>query len=65
MSIILLTVKFVESWNLWYAFGIFSYLILNFIWIYRITRIHKMHDIIHHINTTNEKPEIIKKEYQN
>jgi UDP-GlcNAc:undecaprenyl-phosphate GlcNAc-1-phosphate transferase len=65
MSIILLTVKFVESWNLWYAFGLFSYLALNFIWIYRITRVHKMHDIVNHIKTTNEKPKIIKKEYQN
>ncbi len=32
---------------------------------YRIIRVHKMHDIVHHVNTTNEKPEIIKKEYQN
>ena len=26
---------------------------------YRIIRVHKMHDIVHHVNTTNEKPEII------
>jgi len=55
LAIIVTLMALKIEWNIWFTVACFTYFIVHFFWIYRITRRHKIRDLYNQISTSHER----------